>query len=255
MNDKKPLPILNLDPARFVRNIAQIVEARLQKVAGAFGKAKVPSGYTTGNPTMQLPEETTATLGTRTHPVLQIFGPWGSNAIAANDPIIYGRDGAGNRVPLGKLVNASDLIIDAQAWGSVGWVQPGAATSYLTAPSERSTTSASYVDVKRFVVGRPGRYRVNLFLSRSGGQADAKVQIERNDGSRLDASSVASYNGAVNPTFGGFTLDMNQTIWPGQFIVVQYKNDGASTAYIKDVTVSFSEATGAQTPYSATITD
>jgi hypothetical protein len=136
-------------------------------------------------------------------------------------------------------------------------VAPGN-TVLLTASNEQSTTSASFVTVKRFFVTRPGMYRARFKLSRSGGQTDARLGLEFSDGTIVAASATASYVSTVHPTYSADqALDMTISVGWGMFIVMQLLNGSgpAQTAYLKDFTLCYQDAAATLTSYDSVLTD
>jgi len=244
-------------PSDLYLTIKQIVLQVLSKVGMAGGgKAKIPSSYTSGNPPLKLGNETSTTAGSKTHKVLQPFGTL-LNKILADDEVWYVEDKDENRIPVGKLVDVASLVIDANAWGSLKWVKPGE-TDLLTAAAERSTVSAGYEDKKRFYVTRPGRYRVEFQLSRTGGTTRCQVWVELPDGTKVAASGEATYSGSVYPTFGAEqNLDMTLTVPMGSILLVRLMNDSApsQTGYIQNVKIKYEDADAAHAPLDAVLVD
>jgi len=248
-----------LSPSRLLNLVHRAVNGRIRDlgldVAGTV-KAQAPASYVSGNPPVQGPFETATTFGPKTNKVVQPIGNRNAG-LAANDPIKVSTDANGNRVVDGKYVDVGSGVTDAEYLLGLRPVAPGN-TLLLTASTERSTNSTSYVSVKRFFVTRPGTYRIKGQLSRTGGTTKARVVIELPDGTLLVASSEATYAGTVYPTYGSqFSLDMNQPVPWGSFLIVQLLNDSGpgQTGYISTVTVNYADASATLPVYDAVITN
>jgi hypothetical protein len=243
---------------REIRQGAKSLAASINKIATdaqddtAIDPGIIPSGFTTGNPTFQPAEAVSA--GTKVFPVVEPFSVFGPPI--ANQRTLALVDGEGNRHIIGREVDLSSAYGYAGSWAGLKWVQPGASVdTRYNAGVERSTNSAGFVTGKRWKVDRPGKYRINYSVSRNGGAANTKLQIELEDGTKVDCGAGTVYSGAVYPTFATQSIDMTIAIWPSQFLILAYGNDGANLAYIKDVTVSYADATAAQLLYQAVLTD
>lgn len=243
---------MNPDPTKVAQDLLKLVSSAVKKVGQAV-KAKIPSGYTSGNPTTQFAEETATTGGTRTSKVVQPYGHFGM-APAAGDATAVLRDSDGNSVIIGKQVDLASTLYDADAWGGLKWVQPGA-TVLLTANNQESTTNASFTDVKKFRITRPGKYRLNFRMAGSGASGqDAQVVIEDQAGNNVVASTTVT-NSSVNPTFTSKSADMNVTALPGQILKLQIRNTAGGTTFVDQTTVSFADATASQGNQDAVILD
>jgi hypothetical protein len=242
----------------FIRGIARHEDKDIGRPVvrqPGVSKAIIPAAYVSGNPQIQQWHESSTTLATKTHKVVQAYGNRFA-APAASDSIAIGHDPDGNKEVLGKIVSVGSAITDSEYLMGLRPVTPGA-TLLLTANTERSTTSASFVTLKKFFVTRPGKYRVKGELSRDGNTAEARVALEMPDASIVSASASATYAGAVYPTFGSqFTLDMTISAAWGMAIVVQLLNQGGGLAsYIQNVTVNYADATANLASYDAVVTD
>lgn len=247
------------------RRIRQIVKQEIQSVGpvpvqatGSSGIAKgiIPATHVSGNPKIQRAHETSTTLGSKTYKVQQPAG--NRNAVlVASDSIAYWYDPDGNKAIPGKLVDNGSTITDAEYLLGVRPVAPGN-TLLLTLSVEQSTTSASFVTVKRVFVSRPGRYRIKFKLSRSGGQTDARVGLEFPDGTIVAASSTVSYASTVFPAYSAEqTADMTITAVWGTFIVIQLLNSSGpvQTGFLKDCTINYSDASASLSVYDSVLTD
>lgn len=94
------------------------------------------------------------------------------------------------------------------------FIVPGAkydvANVLVTAPTERSTNSLSFVLLKQFRVARPGSYRVSWEMASSSGNYDVEVRVG-DDGGTVVSSASTSYvqKQAVTPALGiGDTVDL-----------------------------------------------
>lgn len=244
--------------AREIRQGAKSIAASINKIATdaqddtAIDPGVIPSGYTSGNPTFQPPEA--AAAGTKTFKALEpfsVFGPpvAGQGAIALVD-------GEGNRHVLGREVDLSSAYGYAGSWAGLKWVQPGASVdTRYNASVERSTNSATYITAKRWRVDRPGKYRVGYSVSRNGGTGNTKLQIELEDGTKVDCGAGTAYSGAVYPTFATQSIDMTIAVLPSQFLILAYSNDGSNLVYVKDALIAYVDATGAQALHQAVLTD
>lgn len=229
-----------------------IIDQRLAQL-GRAGTAKgiIPAAYSSGNPQIQRANESSTTVGTKTH---RLVAPWSNrNGLkpTASQSIQYAWDADGNRVVMGPIVDASGVLVDADYILGLRPVAPGN-TVALTASVEDSTNSASYVTAKRFFVTRPGMYRLKGVLSRTGGTTKTRIVIELPDGVVVLASSEATYTGTAFPTYGSqFSLDMTVPVSWGMFIVVQLLNDSgpAQTGYLKTCTLCYADATASLTLY------
>ena len=246
---------MSTGPTELYRVIERMIEQKLRRlgVSGVqFGH--IPSGYVSGNPALLLPEE--ATPGTKTQKVIQPYSNRTSPPVASQlAPIAFDKDD--NRAPLGQLVDLSAYLLDADLVMGLRPVAPGN-TQLLAADTEQSTASATYVEVKRFKVTRPGRYRIKGQLSRTGGTARAIVRVRLPDGTEVDATAEATYSGTVFPAYGAqFSLDMAVTLDWGAILKVYLLNDSgpAQTAYIKNVKLCYADASAALVPHDAVLVD
>jgi hypothetical protein len=243
----------------FVRGIARHEDQDIGKPVvrqPGVAKAIIPAAYVSGNPKIQQWHESSTTLGTKIYKTVQAYGNRNA-APAASDSIAVGSDPDGNKEILGKLVNVGSAVVDADYVMGLRPVAPGN-TLLLTLNAEQSTNSTSYLTVKRVYVTRPGKYRIKGELSRTGGTTSAQVGLEFPDGTIVVASSAATYNGTVYPTFGSqFSLDMTVSVPWGSFLVIQLQNDSgpAQTAYIRTVTVCYADATASLGSYDSVLTD
>lgn len=245
---------------------ADIARIALRAIEEKHGRAlrgiipsSIDSSYSSGNPKTKRPGESAAANAEKQ--VIGVYGvaPITASARAAEIPFGDGTFALGT--PLD--VTSSSLITYAKLQLVFGYafpVTPGNTNTHLTANTEHSKTGAgmdSYSDVKRFYLGRPGRYRVSLQLSRTGGSTtSAKLQLELPDGTRVDASAEASST-TTNPSFSSHNVDMTITAnHAGMFLVVQYKGTlTAQTAYIKNCVVKSDDATTLPALYEVVITD
>lgn len=221
------------------------------------GKAIIPAAYVSGNPTIQKANESSTTLGSKTHKVKAPISNRNGLKPAASQSILYSWDADGNRVVNGPIVDLSAVVVDSDYLMGLRPVAPGN-TLLLTLNNQQNTVSTTYVTVKRVFVTRPGLYRVKGELSRTGGTTSAQVGIEFPDGSVVAASAAATYAGTVFPTFGSqFTLDMTVSVPWGSFLVVQLKNDSGpgQTGYIQNTTISYADASASLSPYDAILTN
>lgn len=246
--------------SREARQGAKSIAASIHRIASdvqddtAIAKGSIPAAYTSGNPTLQPAEATAAQVGTKTFPVVRPFSVF--DPPVASDSIVYLRDGEGNQIILGRLGDLSSAYGAVGSWTGLKWVQPGASVdTRYNASVERSTNSATYITAKRWKVDRPGKYRVNYAVSRNGGAGNTKLQIELEDGTKVDCGTGTVYSGAVNPTFATQSIDMTIAIWPSQFLILAYSNDGANLVYVKDATISYVDATASQLLHAAVLTD
>lgn len=246
-------------PKVWTKIIRELIKAEAAKDRTALGKAKIPAAYVSGNPTQQLPGETASTLGTKTQKVARPHG-FGLSAPVASEDSVFGRDSAGRRVDMGALMDLSSAAGsgDVIAWGSVKWAQPGSGATLDSANTERNTVSGTYGTVKKFIVDRPGRFRLTFGLASSGSgtNASAKLIATFNGTSIAVSGDPGATSNSIYPTFNGKTVDMNQTVWPGWIIEVQLKEtSGAGTAYINNCVILYSDATAAQASYHAVLQD
>ncbi len=245
-------------PIGSVTELIQVIDDRAKKVMRKEARGSVvsfvdPAYPGSGQFKDRRPNETSTP--NITHPILRVFGlAHGNGSAVAGDKVIYTPDG---KYAIG-IEGDPGGDVNANQWGGHSWVIPGSTNTLLSADTERSTTSASYTEVKRFALANPGRYRVTLELARSGGSGtNAKLQFMLPDGTWVDCSSVAT-SSSTYPTFSTHTLDMTVTVnAPGTILRVVYQNNvgGGNTSYIKNVSVKFDLTIAAPALYSAVITD
>lgn len=243
---------------KHLRSVIQDIIGKYLAKRGQAGvsKAIIPASYVSGNPTIQQGHETSSTFGPKTHKILAPFGLM-STKPAAGDAVVFGSDPDGNRVIIGKVVDATSAAIDSISLAALRPVEAGN-TVLLAADTEQSTTSATYVEVKRFAVTRPGRYRVKGELARSGGTTQAIVRVRLSDGTIVDASAAASQSTLTYPTFGAvFSLDMTVSVNWGAIISVYLLNNSgpAQTGYIKNVKLCYQDITTPLLPHDAVLVD
>lgn len=244
-----------LTPTKIVELLDRVHDQRAKsREQGGAVKAQIPAAYVSGNPTVQLPNESASSLGSKTHRIVmpfsnRTFPPTASQSVS----VLF--DGDRNRVINGVITDLSSYVIDSDLWMGVRPVTPGA-TSLDTAATERSTTSTTYVKVKEFDTSIPGRYRFTFRLSRSAGVASAIVRILQPDGiTYLDASVAVTENAAAYPTFSATkTMDMTVTVMNRARISLWLKATSGS-AYIDTAAILYANATVALVPYHATNID
>lgn len=240
-----------LTKSAFYNRLTQLIDQYLDK-RGLAGNAKaiVPAAYVSGNPTIQKANESSTTLGSKTHKVKAPISNRNGLKPAASQSILYSWDADGNRVVNGAIVDLSAVVVDSDFLMGLRPVAPGN-TLLLTANTQQSTTSATYVTVKRLYVTRPGTYRLKGELSRTGGTTSAQLGIELPDATVVVATSPATYSGTVFPVFGSqFTLDMTVAAPWGSILVIQLKNDSgpAQTGYIQNCTLNYADASASLSP-------
>ncbi len=244
-------------PYESVTDLIRMIDERAAKILRERGRGSIrskidPAYAGSGDPKERRPEESATPNITK--PVLLAFGLANeTGAAVASDEIVLTPDG---KYIVGKIGTPGGGV-NASKWGGVQWVTPGNTTTLLTAATERNTTSNSYVEVKRFALAQPGRYRVAMSLARSGGTTNAKLQLLLPDGSWVDVSSVASST-STHPTFSTHNVDMTVTAnSPGMILRVVYLNTLGATnvSHIKDVSVRFDLTNAAGALYSAVISD
>lgn len=231
-----------MTPEQLLQLIDERVERKLaEREHHATGYiATISSSHTTGNPALKLPKESAA--GTKTDRIIKPYDGI-TRMPAASDVVAIDYDRSGGRIIKGKVDDV----------GSDFWVAPGN-TQLLAADTERSTTSATFVDAKKFTAFRPGRYRLTFDLARTGGTAKAQVQFELPDGTRVLASGEET-SVSNHPAYTAKTLDMTVTAPVQSVIVVQIKNDGGGTAYIQNCKLKYTNAAAIPAHYNAVITD
>lgn len=239
------------------RILTRLINRRLAKIGLAGVQfATIPSSFSTGNPTLLLPQELAAALpaGTKAHKVVAPFTQR-LGAPAAGQIVAVTYDNDENRIVAGKIVDLSAVVVDSDYLMGVRPVAPGN-TVLLSANTERSTTSATFVEAKSFFLSRPGRYRFVFDMTRTGGQSDARIAFERPDGTIEPASSTASHSGVQSPTYpAAFTLDMNVSLPWGGFVRLEYRNASGGTAFVRNCSVRYADASAAITVYDAVRTD
>lgn len=236
--------------AEITADIERIAVKAVGRIRTAY-KSIIDPAYASGDPKTKRPGEASAANVTK-----KIIATYAIKALAASDTILELPVGDETVVD-GAIVGAADsgLFTGAKLQLLFDYyfpVKPGSTTTLDTSVTEQSTTSTSFVDVPtgRAEIGRPGRYRVSAKLSRAvGGTTSAQVQIERRDGTRIDASNVITYSGTVHPTYSAdLNMDMSVTVEMNGILVVQLKHSigGAQTAYIKDIAIKLDDATASQ---------
>lgn len=249
-----------------VRTKAEIAEAMrrlaVQGVDAHYGnrlrgasKSLIDSAYSSGDPKTKRAGESAAANVTKKINVPFAIRPLAASLTVKEDPL------GDETVIMGSVesVGTSGQILATQLNFALP-VTPGTTNTHHTANTEHSKTGTGmdvYSDVKRFYLGRPGRYRVSIQLSRTGGSiTSAKLQLELPDQTRIDASAEASST-TTNPSFSSHNLDMTITAnHPGMFLVIQYKGTlTAQTAYIKNCVVKSDDAVTSPALYEAVITD
>lgn len=216
--------------------VDRIVLQRLAKL-GLAGFDKVTVTSASGNPAFEIAGETSTTRGDKTHLILQP-GPPAQNAIG-----MAGRDQHDNRFYIGKLVNAADYVSDATTLRGVGYVIPGD-TVHDSANTERSSSSTSYVTVKRFLPAFPGTYRLTFELKRDAAgfaTASAQVVILTASGDVIPASTEAT---ETTSSYVAKTLNMTVDVKSGQEVGIQIKtDDGTRPAWVQNVALKYAVAT------------
>lgn len=249
-----------MTPSDLLRRIFHPASERTQGQSGldvvGNTKAKVQASYVSGNPTIQLPHETSTTAGPKTHKVIQYAGNRNA-ALVANDPIAVIVDRNNNRSVAGKYVDADSGITDADFFMGLEVAAPGN-TVLQSANTEESTTSATYVKKKEFYDARPGKFRLAFELARTGGTVQAIIQIRLADGSYIDASAVATLATTTYPTFTTKTLDMTVDTGLGASVIAVYILNSlgpAQTSYIRNAQLKYQRATASLSPYGVVLLD
>jgi hypothetical protein len=241
--------------------LEQIVYGIIRKhgMVNTGGIGRVASYHVTGdNPALAIPGLTGPNPNPlKTYKVMTPIGLYGANALQANDYIYYHRDWDDNLICAGKWGNANEAIIDAQAWGTMQWVKPGADNVAVSLPTERDSQSAAYEVVKSFNLSRPGQYRIAGKLSRSAGSASLRASRLRSDGSKQVLTTDATYSGSVHPAFDDFTLDFLVAVPPDAIIQIELLNTSGAGffSYVKEVEARYSPATAPPALWDAVILD
>lgn len=230
------------DASDLLKMIRRVASDSLGNVRSAFKSLSDPS-YVSGNLKTKRPGESAAANKTK-----KILLAYGTKRAAASDSIV--------EIPVGNdtiLAAIGDVgTFDADTWLGVSWVAPSSTNTLDSANTERNTTSTTFVEVKRFNLSFPGRYRVAMELARSANTTEAKLQLLLLDGATwVDASTVAT-SVSTHPTFSSVSMDMNVTAnCAGMILRVVYRNDIGGTSYIKNVSVKYAQATATLTLYHA----
>ncbi|HKS42149.1 MAG TPA: hypothetical protein VJX74_16145 [Blastocatellia bacterium] len=256
--EQKKASLSGLPTSKGLRSLVQEITEKYLAARGlsVVSKAIIPASYVSGNPPIQQGHETSTSFGAKTHKIVVPFGLLTTKP-TASDAIVFGSDADGNRVIVGKVVDANAAVSDSISIAALRPVEPGN-TVLLAADTEQSTTSNAFVEVKRFKVSRPGRYRVKLELARSGGTAQAVVKVRLLDGSLITATSTASQNTLTYPTFGAVqSFDMTISADWGSIISVYLLNDSgpAQTAYIRNVRLCYTDIISALVPHDVILLD
>jgi hypothetical protein len=243
-----------MTPSDLLRRIFHPASERAQGQSGldvvGSGKGKVPATYVSGNLPIQQPHETSTSVGTKTHPVIQIAGNRNA-ALIAGDPLWYHTDRNNNRVPVGKIVSVGSGITDAEYIMGLRPVAPG--NTFLQGDdTEVSTNSATFQEFtnKKFQVDRKGLYRLKVELSRDGGTVEAQLVRKLRDGTVVAVTTMATVS-AVHPTYGAVqTRDMTITSAWDDILYFQLRNtSGGILAYAKNVRLYYQDASASIVPY------
>src|SRR5512144_2116515 len=91
-------------------------------------------------------------------------------------------------------------------------------TLLLSANTERSVLGTTPAEVKKFLVTRPGKYRIKLELSKDGGSVLAAVNTYDNSAETINTVAQGSATSAgTYPTFNQNTVDFTTTVaWNGK---------------------------------------
>lgn len=232
----------------------QIVRQALDDIGLAgVAKGKVPSGYISGNPTIQQAWESAA--GTKTHKVVAPISNR-NGMLSASQSIAYGFDTDGNRFVQGKLSDVSGVIVDSDYLMGLRPVTPGN-TVLLSANTEETTISTTYEKKKEFFVTRPGKYRVTFELARTGGTTFALVMLLYPGGTYVAAGAEQSLGATTHPTYTSKTVDMTVSAWWGCQIAIFLKNDSGpgQTGYIQNAVLKYADATASLASQDAVLLD
>lgn len=243
---------------------SRIIEVALKTTGlDIFGvwKMKIPAAWPgTGNPTLQLPGESAAAVGSKTHRVIQQYGHRFA-APAASDPVSVVVDRGGNRWIGGKFVDLSSHVTDADYMMGLRPVTPGnTLITNAQADTERSEAGTSQVEKKRFTVYRPGKYRIVFDLSRDAGVAEAEVYVKVGNNASgteiLVSAGLVTEDTATYPTFAAKTVDMSQPLpFGGGIIIIKLRQQSSGTATIANAKVKYADATDTLAIYDAVIKD
>lgn len=231
--------------------LRRIVDQELQKrglnIAGVT-KDSIPATYVSGPPPIQRAWETASTVGSKLHKVVALISNR-NGKLNASDSVLLGTDRDNNRMVVGKVVDVADIKVDADWWMGIRPVAPGnTIVPGMTAATEQSTTSTSYVKKKEFKLDRPGRYRFAFELSRSSGVANAIVRIQYNTDpiTYQDASLAVTENTVTHPTYASKLVDMSVSVPLGGGVVsIWIKGTGGGTAYIQNSEVRYQDESAA----------
>lgn len=153
-----------------------------------------------------------------------------------------------------KAADGAGSGLDSDKWQGIRWVVPGAtAIAAIYLPESPSyAVNGTWADVMKFVLSRPGKYRVTGEY-RSGGTTASAIYarlVLNNDGTNKTIAS-AEASASTGATYVAFSLDMTVALGMGGILTLQAKDTPGYGMRFRNVYVKYSE--GSPAPYDANI--
>lgn len=202
----------------------------------------------TGTYTLTLPGDSTAT-GKKFRGIRSAF----IETLAVSDLVLCAIAGHSILI-LGKVGTSLNFTLSAPSWNGVRWVKPGTTNTDATLATEQTTTSTSYVTVKKWQPSRPGMYRVTFDLRRVGSFDTVRARLVKIVASGDVVALHASEATTTSTSDAAQTLNMTVNVYPSEVIALQLKVDsGSGTGAVNDVVAKYDFETAASVTVSANV--